>query len=353
MKRLFFICALALSPLAYGAVQKDPMLMKETFRNNYGIIVSKQEWNKRGCDGSITRVFKDGTTTLEVYAQGALHGEVTRTFPHSTTLAVIETYDQGRLLSKKTFFPNALPAKEEVYHEDGSFSLTRWPDNNNSDTITDPCFVEKTYGGRVLEGHYTSFNGKYSSTILNGEGVRSTFSSDSILLTEESFNDGVMVKKRHFTRLENPKPSLIMSMGTLTEFGLPIFLVGFQIRLKNGDMDIKTALQSYLKMVVRLLKSHLYAEQKMESNSDTMNKRISLKRFLGSTTSCMESVKSMRRGYANPNGITKANLSRKSSLNDSALPDNSTLGASWLKSSLLFLQRPRTVWPRLALKGLL
>lgn len=120
--------------------------MKETFRNNYGIIVSKQEWNKRGCDGSITRVFKDGTTTLEVYAQGALHGEVTRTFPHSTTLAVIETYDQGRLLSKKTFFPNALPAKEEVYHEDGSFSLTRWPDNNNSDTITDPCFVEKLMG---------------------------------------------------------------------------------------------------------------------------------------------------------------------------------------------------------------
>ncbi|ATW20194.1 hypothetical protein BKC00_02595 [Chlamydia trachomatis] len=205
MKRLFFICALALSPLAYGAVQKDPMLMKETFRNNYGIIVSKQEWNKRGCDGSITRVFKDGTTTLEVYAQGALHGEITRTFPHSTTLAVIETYDQGRLLSKKTFFPNALPAKEEVYHEDGSFSLTRWPDNNNSDTITDPCFVEKTYGGRVLEGHYTSFNGKYSSTILNGEGVRSTFSSDSILLTEESFNDGVMVKKTTFYSTREPE----------------------------------------------------------------------------------------------------------------------------------------------------
>ena len=85
MKRLFFICALALSPLVHGAVQKDPTLMKETFRNNYGIIVSKQEWKNRGCDGSITKVFKDGTTTLEVYAQGALHGEVTQTFPHSTT----------------------------------------------------------------------------------------------------------------------------------------------------------------------------------------------------------------------------------------------------------------------------
>ena len=56
-----------------------------------------------------------------------------------------------------------------------------------------------------MEGHYTSFNGKYSSTILNGEGVRSTFSSDSILLTEESFNDGVMVKKTTFYSTREPE----------------------------------------------------------------------------------------------------------------------------------------------------
>ncbi|ANG66216.1 toxin-antitoxin system YwqK family antitoxin [Chlamydia gallinacea] len=203
---LFFVYALTFSCFTYGSILKqDASIMKETFRNNYGIIVSGKDWVKRGCDGTITKVLKDGSTLYETYTQGLLHGKVTQTFPHSTTLAVIKTYDQGRLVSHKTFFSNGLPSQEEIFQEDGALIITRWPDNNNNDTITDPYFTETTHYGRVIEGNYSSFNGKYFSSIRNGEGVRSTFSVNNVLLSEETFSDGVLIKKTTFYPTRDPE----------------------------------------------------------------------------------------------------------------------------------------------------
>ncbi|SYX08638.1 hypothetical protein C834K_0157 [Chlamydia poikilotherma] len=207
MKQLLFcVCALSFSCFTYGsALKQDSSVMKETFRNNYGIIVSGRDWVKRGCDGTITKVLKDGSTLYEIYVQGLLHGEITLTFPHSTTLSVVKTYDQGRLVSHKTFFSNGLPSQEEIFQEDGSLVVTRWPDNKNNDTITEPYFTETTYQGRVIEGSYSSFNGKYSSTIRNGEGIRSNFSPNNVLLSEETFNDGIMVKRTTFYATRDPE----------------------------------------------------------------------------------------------------------------------------------------------------
>lgn len=206
MKQLLFcLCALTFSCFTYGSPRQDNLVIKETFRNNYGIIVSGKDWVKRGCDGTITKVLKDGSILYEVYTQGLLHGEITLTFPHSTTLASVKTYDQGRLLSNKTFFSNGLPSQEELFHEDGSLVITRWPDNKNSDTISDPYFIETTHQGRVIEGNYLSYNGKYSSSIHQGEGIRSVFSSDNVLLSEELFADGLLVKKTTFYPTRDPE----------------------------------------------------------------------------------------------------------------------------------------------------
>lgn len=206
MKHVFFCILLSLSSSAYGSARKsDPSVMKETFRNNYGIVVSGREWTKRGCDGTITKILKDGSTLHEVYVGGLLHGEITLTFPHTTTFAVVKTYDQGRLTSYKTFFHNGQPAQEELFHEDDSFTITRWPDTKDNNTITDPYFIETTYQGRVLEGNYRSFNGKYASTIHNGEGVRSIFSPNNDLLAEEAFFEGVMVKRTTFYPNRDPE----------------------------------------------------------------------------------------------------------------------------------------------------
>ncbi|EPP35459.1 MORN repeat variant family protein [Chlamydia ibidis] len=207
MKQLIFCaCVFTYSCFAYGAASRqDPSVMKETFRNSYGIIVSGQDWNKRGCDGTITKVLKDGSTLHEVYSQGLLHGEITLTFPHSTVLSVTKTYQHGRLLASKTFFPNGLPSQEEIFREDGSHVFTKWPDNNDNDTITEPYFVETTYQGRILEGTYSSFNGKYTSSIRNGEGIRSTFSPNNVLLSEETFNDGVLTKVTTFYPNRDPQ----------------------------------------------------------------------------------------------------------------------------------------------------
>lgn len=220
MKKLLFSLSMCtLMTLIDGApIQKDSAIIKETFRNNYGIIVSGQDWVKRGSDGTITKILKDGSTLYEVYVQGVLHGEVTLTFPHSTTLAVVKTYDQGRLLSYKTFFPNGLPAKEELFREDGAFTVTLWPDGHQNDTLATPYFTETTYQGLVLEGKYASFNGKYSSSIQNGEGVRSVFSQSNVLLAEEVFSSGVMVKRTTF--YPNREPETIVHYADSVPHGL-------------------------------------------------------------------------------------------------------------------------------------
>ncbi|WP_201456634.1 toxin-antitoxin system YwqK family antitoxin [Chlamydia sp. 17-3921] len=206
MRQLLFCIIFTLSCSAYGSIRKnDPSVIKETFRNNYGIIVSGQEWTRRGCDGTITKVLKDGSTLHEVYTNGLLHGEITLTFPHTTTFAVIKTYDQGRLTSYKTFFHNGQPFQEELFQEDGSFTVVRWPDTKDNDTITDPYFIETTYQGCILEGSYCSFNGKYSSKIHNGEGVRSIFSPSNVLLAEETFYEGIMTKRTTFYPNRDPE----------------------------------------------------------------------------------------------------------------------------------------------------
>lgn len=207
MKRfLFCACALSVTLTTQGyASSKDSFVMKETFRNNYGIIVSKQDWKQRGCDGTITKVFKDGSIRHEVYVQNVLHGEVSQTFPHSTTIASLQMYDQGRLVSHKIFLPNGLPSKEEVFQEDGTFTVTRWPDNKENNAITEPYFIETVYHGRIIEGQYCSFNGKYRYAIHEGEGVRPTFSSNNVLLSEETFSNGELVKQTTFYSNRDPE----------------------------------------------------------------------------------------------------------------------------------------------------
>lgn len=200
---IFSLLTLAL-PL-YGAPKKNSIIIKETFKNNYGIIVTGSEWAKRGKSGTITRVLKDGSTTHEVYVNGLLNGEITHTFPHTETISSVRIFDQGKLLSLKSFFVNGLPSIEEVYHSDGSRTVSKWPENKDLDVISEPYFIETTQQGRVLQGFYSSINGRYVSKIQNGEGIRSIFSSTSNLLSEETFSEGVMIKRTTFYPNRDPE----------------------------------------------------------------------------------------------------------------------------------------------------
>lgn len=190
-------------------------IIKEVFRNNYGIVVSKSEWIQRGRNGTITKVQKDGATIHETYVDGLLHGEITTTFPHSETIALIRSYDKGTLLAKKYFFVNGLPSKEEVFGADGVYTVSLWPESKELDTISTPYFIESSQNGKVLRGFYSSPNGSKHTLIEDGHGIRSMFSPNNILLTEEQFVDGVMIKHTAFYPNQDP--------ATITQYqnGLP------------------------------------------------------------------------------------------------------------------------------------
>lgn len=166
----------------------DKHVIKETYTHSYGITVSKSEWNRRGKDGVITKIFKDGSILTENFHQGLHHGLVSQTYPHSSIISVKKEYAHGILISILKNFRNGLPQKEEVFLNDNSVKLSLWHEGDSF-----PWLIETTKNSIILEGSYHSPKNPNEKTIIvNGNGIKSIFSADGTLLFEEIYNNGLL-----------------------------------------------------------------------------------------------------------------------------------------------------------------
>ncbi|MEG0037313.1 MAG: hypothetical protein RR733_04150, partial [Victivallaceae bacterium] len=182
MKLLFgFLIFLTFFSVSDAAIRSDQAI-KEVYRHSYGIIISRDEWIRRGKDGSITKLLKDGTTVSESYFQGLLNGEVIVSYPHSATIALREQYEHGVLLSRRHFFINGLPKQEEIFNSDGSIIISSWKDDDIAHT---PPFITETFSDRkLISGTYITPVGE-KVHIVDGEGIRPCYSAQGELLSEE------------------------------------------------------------------------------------------------------------------------------------------------------------------------
>lgn len=208
MKKYLLILSIVLSfnSNALAVSRKlDKQVIKETYTHSYGVTVSKSEWNRRGKDGVITRIFKDGTVLTENFYKGLYHGEVFCTYPHSSVIAIKKEYSHGTLVSILQNFRNGLPQKEELFLNDGSIKLSLWHEGD-----ANPWLVETKKDSLLMEGVYHSpKNSNEKTKISNGSGIKSLFSADGTLLSEEIYDNGLLVTTIKF--YTNKDPAVIIS----------------------------------------------------------------------------------------------------------------------------------------------
>ncbi len=207
MKKYFFILSIPILGLNIDATavsrKLEKHIIKETYTHSYGITVSKAEWNRRGKDGVITKIFKDGTTLTENFHNGLYHGEVLYTYPHSSIISIKKEYSHGVLISVLQNFRNGLPQKEEVFLNDNSVKLSLWYEGDSA-----PWLIETTKNSVLLEGIYQSpKNSNEKTVVTNGTGVKSIFSADGTLLFEEIYDNGLLTTTIKF--YPNKDPAII------------------------------------------------------------------------------------------------------------------------------------------------
>ncbi|MCP5469085.1 MAG: toxin-antitoxin system YwqK family antitoxin [Chlamydiales bacterium] len=185
MKRshLLTLCCFGLLATACRSAQTGDVV-KSTYIHKYGVPVTQEEWNRQGKDGKVVQLHKDGVTTSKGYAGGALHGECTYSFPNTSTLAKIEIYENGSLVSRKTNFPSGIPQTEESFEKELIASRNVWFEDGT------PQIVESYSQGLLTSGEYRSPINNIEARVKGGEGTRIVRSSEGVLLAKESIEGG-------------------------------------------------------------------------------------------------------------------------------------------------------------------
>ncbi len=164
MKSLYILLAASMVMGCSRNPNKTPV--KQVFVHKYGMEMEQEKWNERGQHGEVVTTRKDGTIVVQHYDGGKLHGEMTCTFPHSSTLVSIEEFDQGTLVKAQQNYRTGDPKQQTVYREGRERETTRWYENGA------PQSIEILQGDLLLSGEYFDLNHTLESQVQNGEGKR-------------------------------------------------------------------------------------------------------------------------------------------------------------------------------------
>jgi len=168
-------------------------VVKETYIHKYGVPVSEADWKKQGKDGEVVQLQKDGVTVTRSYVNGIQEGETTWTFPNTDTLARVEMFEEGRLISKRDNYASGTPMEEEHYGKDGFvIKQLRWYEDGT------PSAVEIYNHGLLVKGEYRTPLNVIESRVEDGEGLRICRSSEGDLMTKDKICQGEMVERTSF-----------------------------------------------------------------------------------------------------------------------------------------------------------
>ena len=118
-----------LSGLILSSCQSNSALdqvISQKYVHKYGFDVSSQEWTERSQDGQIVEELKNGVKITRSYEGGQLQGPTSYTFPNSSIVEKLLTYDLGTLLKETVYDLNGMPIREELYEFDDRNMITLW-----------------------------------------------------------------------------------------------------------------------------------------------------------------------------------------------------------------------------------
>ena len=104
----------------------DSNVVSQNYMHKYGFDMSKNEWQNRTKEGTVTTLLDSGITVTNNYNNGALHGLTTYSFPNSSILEKIYDYDNGTLIKETQQDEAGIPYREKTYEPDNKTQITLW-----------------------------------------------------------------------------------------------------------------------------------------------------------------------------------------------------------------------------------
>lgn len=185
---LFLLVTLAAVGLT-GCRTKQQAVVQETYIHKLGCPIAKEDWNRNGKEGQVISLRSDGVTVSKTFNKGVLDGVTTYSFPNSSTLARIENYQQGQLVSKLENYASGISKEEEKYASQMIIERNAWYEDGT------PSANEKFENGLIVSGEYrTPFN-DVETQVVDGKGVRITRGFDGELLYKDTIEGGQMIER--------------------------------------------------------------------------------------------------------------------------------------------------------------
>ncbi len=114
------------------------------------------------------------------YAKGILHGETTYSFPNSSTIHKIETYEYGQLVAKRENYTSGVPMKEEIYNQKEQVQLNQWYEDGT------PAASETYQNTILMAGEYRTRLNAVEAEVREGNGSRICRSRRGELLSKDT-----------------------------------------------------------------------------------------------------------------------------------------------------------------------
>ncbi len=176
-------------------------IVQESFIHKFGVPISKSDWVRNGHDGQIVQLLTSGVTVKRTYEKGVLNGQTSYTFPNSSTIATVETYENGKLVNKVENYPSGISKVEECFNDNKLVQHTQWYEDGT------PALIERYEGGFLTSAEYRSPLNVVESRVEEGMGTRLTRSEDGALAYRDTIRAGQMVER--ITFFANGEPSIV------------------------------------------------------------------------------------------------------------------------------------------------
>jgi antitoxin component YwqK of YwqJK toxin-antitoxin module len=240
MTYLFLILCSALTFIATSCRpcrQND--IVQETYIHKYGVPIDKEDWTRNGKEGQVVLLHNDGVTVSKTYEKGILHGKTTYTFPNSSTLARIETYVNGDLVSKIENYLSGIAKEEERFVGQQLSEHLCWYEDGT------PSAIEKYENGYLVAGEYRSPFNDLESKVASGEGIRITRGNDGEILFKDTIEEGQMVERISYFPSGDPSSVTPFQHGlahgtrlTYSQGGLPATVEEWAHGMQEGATTV-------------------------------------------------------------------------------------------------------------------
>jgi antitoxin component YwqK of YwqJK toxin-antitoxin module len=202
MKKRASLLLLVMASCQQATYEPDYVpVVEEQYVHKYGFEVSPQEWQNRGEHGQKITTLKNGVTVKQSYSFGQLDGESTYTYPYSSTINLVERYQEGKLIQDEERNQSGVPTKKREFL--GNITrITVWYQGGH------PQAIEEYENDILMKGDYLTLQGATESQVVEKNGERINRDLQGNLVSKDTIVNGRLQERIVFWDNGTPKESI-------------------------------------------------------------------------------------------------------------------------------------------------